>query len=253
MVECTAEVEAVVFVKDGEPQKAHGHICEDEIVVQHRGLLAGAQCTIPAAIAIVLVAPARIEEVDAALGYTCFGAQYQIVGFLAIATHFLGIRGRQFSCEGLEFCFTGLVSPKGATYAEVIITPHGDALVVRNGIGVISIRLEHAGPLIAIIGNQSVITIHHPRHGWIEVQRGEIELREMDILRENTRSTYRQEERQYKESKTFHINCFDNNRSFSRELVIKKGIQRTIIVIVRESCELFCVKNNSLPFFPFSY
>ncbi len=170
VVESGTEVEVVVFVEDGEPQHAGGHIGEDE-VVEEGFIFEGGEGGVVAPFAIVLQRPAQAQEVEAALGDASFGTYDQVVCFVAIATHFFAVGEGQFAGEGFEFGFAGFIAPEGSSYAEVVVATDGQALVVRSGIGIVGEGFQHAGPLVSVIGGEAHVAVHHARHGGIEVQR----------------------------------------------------------------------------------
>lgn len=175
VVERTTQIQAVVLVKNHEPQQTCCHVGKQKFVAIE-GRFTWIERTVKPTAAIVLQAPAQAQEVETTLSNTGFGTYYEVVATVAATAHFFGIRARQLTREGREVCFASPVAPKGTANAEVIVATYRNALIVRHGIGAERIFTQYAGPLVAVVGRQTYVTIHHPRHRRVEVERRQIKL-----------------------------------------------------------------------------
>lgn len=191
VAECAAKVEIIVFVEDAEPHDTGRHVEEHKVrIVDGLGSTAGSAIV---AVVVVLARPFQGSAVDAALAHTQVGAKYQVMGFAAVATHFLGIRAGQAPLQGSKFRFAGFIPPEGAAHAEIVITAYRNFLVVRSGIRIVGILFQHGRPLVAVVGHDTLVAVHHTRHGRVEIERAHVKLREVDVLRLNCHSRQHRE------------------------------------------------------------
>lgn len=184
VAECTAEIEVVIVAQYAEPQCACGEVDEQEArVVDH----VARKGRIEHAVAVVLLRPLQVGAVDAAVAQAYVGAQHEVVRFLAGTAHFFGIRARQACLNCSEFGSAGFVAPQGTADTEVVVTAYRQTLVIGNRIGVIRVFLEDRCPLVAVIGYQTVVAVHHTGQGRVQIERALIELREVNVLSSGAR------------------------------------------------------------------
>ena len=179
VVECTSEVEAGFFAEYAEPQHPCRKVGEEETRVSD-GF--ADQVAVKSAIAIVLAWPLKVVAFDATVAQADVGAKHEIVCFFAVASHFLCVRARETCLNGGKFRGAGFVAPKGAAHSEIVVATYRKFLIVGCRIRVVGAVFENRRPLIAIIGYQAVVAIHHTSHGWIKIKRALVELRKVDVL-----------------------------------------------------------------------
>lgn len=179
VAECTTEVEVSVLVEHAEPQHTCRKVGEEETWVSDYFAI---ELAIETTIAIVLARPLQVVAFDATVAQTDVGTEYKVVRFFAVSTHFLGVRARKTGLDGGKFGSTGFVAPKCAAYAKIIVATHRQFLIVRSRIGVVGAIFQDRSPLVAVVGDQAVVAVHHTRHGRVEVERTLVELRKVDVL-----------------------------------------------------------------------
>ena len=178
----TAYIEAVVLVKYHEPKQPTGNIGKQELVAV-QSTLSRRDSGIESALPIVLRAPAQGQKVETPLGGTQFRTGYQVITEVACTADLFGVAGRYLTGSGGEVGFPGPVAPEGTPDAEEVVTADGDALVVADTVGLEGVLPEYGGPLAAVVDGNAAVTVHHPRHGRIQVEGRHIELRKVDVLR----------------------------------------------------------------------
>ena len=179
VTECSTEVEIVVVAQYAEPQSACRQVDEQETRVVNYIRRKG---RIEYAIAVVLLWPLQVSAVDAAVAEAYVGAKYQVVGFFAVSTHFFGVGTRQTSLNSSEFRSTRFIAPQRTADSEVVVTAYWQFLVIRYGVGIVGIFLEDRSPLVAVVGNQAVVTVHHTGERRVQVEGALVELREVNVL-----------------------------------------------------------------------
>lgn len=179
VAECAAEIEIVVVAQYAEPQRACRQVDEQETrVVDHIRRKRRVEYTV----AVVLLRPLQVGTIDTAVAKTYVGAQYQVVRFFAVSAHFFGIGARQARLNGSEFGSACFVAPQRTTDSKVVVAAYRKFLVVRNRVGIVSIFLEDRSPLIAVVGHQAVVTVHHTGERRVQVEGALIELRKVNVL-----------------------------------------------------------------------
>lgn len=179
VAECTAEVEVVVVAQYAEPQGACREVDEQEARVADHIRRKG---RVEYAVAVVLLRPLEVRAVDAAVAEAYVGAQYEVVRFFAVATHFFGIRTRQTRLDRCELGSARFIAPQRTADTEVVVTAYRQFLVVGNGIRVVRIFLEDGSPLVPVVRYQTVVTVHNARQSRIQVERTLVELGKVYVL-----------------------------------------------------------------------
>lgn len=193
VIESTTEVEVGIRAEYTEPERTGRQIHEDETRIVNEFLRLG---FVVLAISVILAWPAEIAHVDAAVAHTEVCTQNEVVGLLAVATHLLGIRTRSAQLGSGELGGTCLVAPECSAHAEIVVAAYRNLLVIAGRIGIVGIVFQNGGPLVAVVGNEAVITVHHASHRRIEVQRTLVKLRKVYVLSLDTRSRQRHKTQQ---------------------------------------------------------